>query len=296
MPCRWIPIVIACGCLSGAGWAQCAKDHRDDPKSGILVTDFTVTGTQGVSATELAAMTGELIGNCFNDDSDEMGQRVRALFQNRGYFAVEVKSVKLKAGDPLGIPKPVNMEAEVAEGPKYKLGAIKFVQNRAFTEDHLRTEFPIKRGDVVERDKVAMGLDSLRKVYGKSGYLDMTAIPETTLGSNATMSLSLMIDEGPQYRLDKVEFVGKKEMIARLQVQWKLESGSVYDMSYLDEYIAENREFLPEGFTRKDVQIATDCPKALVSVRLLVDPAEDTSRSLPNNVPCEDKGDKTKTK
>jgi outer membrane protein assembly factor BamA len=274
--------------------AQCAKDHRDNKKGGILVTDVTIAGTQTISATELAGMTGELTGDCFDDDSDEMGERVRALFQERGYFVVEVKSVKFKPGDPLGIPKPVTMEAEVAEGPKYKVGAVTFVKNRAFTAEQLRSEFPLKIGSVFERGKVASGLEHLRKVYARAGYLDYVSIPETTAGSNATMNLTLAIDEGSQYRLDKVEFVGKKEMTSRLQVQWKLEQGSVYDVTYLDQYIEANRELLPEGFTRKDVQIAKDCPKALVAVRLLVDPGEDASRSQAKDVPCEDTGEKAK--
>jgi outer membrane protein assembly factor BamA len=122
--------------------------------------------------------------------------------------------------------------------------------------------------------------------------LDYVAIPETTPGSNATMNLSLTIEEGPQYRLDKVEFVGKKESISRLQVQWKLAAGAVYDAAYVDHYIEANRDFLPEGFGRNDVQITTDCPKALVEVRLVVDPAEDASRSPAKDVPCEETHDK----
>jgi len=274
--------------------AQCAKDNRENKHAGILVTDFAITGTQTVSATELARMTGELTGNCFDDDSEEMGARVRALFQDRGYFTVEVKSVKFKAGDPLGIPKPVTMEADVAEGPKYKVGTINFVKNRAFPAERLRSEFPLKTGAVFERGKVVSGIDGLRKVYAKHGYLDYVAIPETTPGSDATMDLSCKIEEGPQYRMGKVEFVGKKEMISRLQVQWKLAEGSVYDASYVDRYIETNRDFLPEGFGRNDVQITTDCPKALVAVRLVVDPAEDSSRVQAKNVPCEESHDKTK--
>ena len=294
MRCRWVRLFWGLVCLSLMARAQCGKDHRDDPKSGILVTDFTITGTQSVSATDLAGMTGELIGSCFNDDTDEMGERVRALFQDRGYFMVEVKSIKLKPGDPLGTPKPVTMEADVAEGPKYKVGAIKFVKNRAFTTERLRSEFPLKTGEVFERGKVASGLEGLRKVYAKGGYLDYTAIPETMPGSNATMDLTLTIEEGPQYRVDKVEFIGKKEMTSRLQVQRKLAPGSIYDFTYLDQYIDENRDLLPPGFGRNDVQIATDCPKALVSVRVVVDPAEDASGSQGKNVPCEDTHDKTK--
>ena len=165
---------------------------------------------------------------------------------------------------------------------------------RAFPAERLRSEFPLKAGALFERSKVASGLESLRKLYAQNGYLDWVCIPDTVAGSNAIMNLTITVEEGPQYRLDKVEFVGKKGMISRLQVEWKLEAGAVYDASYLDQYLEANRELLPEGFGRKDVQIAADCPKALVKVRFVVDPAEDSSPSQLKNVPCEDAHDKTK--
>jgi outer membrane protein assembly factor BamA len=293
---RWGRVLLGLVCLGLMARAQCGKDNRDDKKGGILVTDFTITGTQAISATELARMTGELAGNCFNDDSDEMGERVRALFQDRGYFLPEVKSVKLKPGDPLASPKPVSMEADVVEGLQFRVGEIDFVGYRAFAPDKLRQQFPLKTGAVFERSKVAAGLQSLRKLYGTSGYLDYIAIPETQPGSNGIMKLTLTFQEGPQYRMDKVEFVGQKEMTSRLQVQWKLAPGSVYDSSYIDKYISTNREWLPEGFARTDVHVVTDCPKALVQVRLVVDSAENASRSPLKDVPCEDTADKEKAK
>jgi outer membrane protein assembly factor BamA len=186
------------------------------------------------------------------------------------------------------------MEADVVEGSKFRIGEISFGGFRAFSAQKLRQQFPLKTGAVFERRKVAAGLESLRKLYGTAGYLDFTTIPETQPGSNGLVSLRLAIEEGPQYRLDKVEFIGKKEMISTLQVQWKLSQGSVYDATYVDRYIEANRDFLPEGFVRNDVQIATDCPKALVAVRLVVLPAEDAARSQLKNVPCEDSGDKAK--
>jgi len=287
-------VSLAVVCLTGWMQGECAKDHRENKNAGILLTDFTVTGTRAMSDTELAGITGELIGQCFDEDIEEMGERVRALFQDQGYFTVEVKNVRLKAGDPLGIPKPVTMEAEVAEGVQYKLGEITFAGYRAFGADELRQQFPLKIGAVFERGKVASGLESLRKLYRTKGYLDVTFIPETQFGSNATTHLNITFQEGPQYRLDKVEFVGKKESTARLQVEWKLDEGSVYDVSYLDQYIEANRDLLPEGFTREEVQIGKDCPKGLVQVRLVVDAAEDAARAPLKNVPCEDKSEKAK--
>src|ERR1051326_3675196 len=167
---RSIPVLLAFLLCALFSLADCAQDHRSNKNAGILVTDFTITGTQAVSATEMARITSDLTGSCFDDDSEEMGERIRALFQDRGYFSVEVKHIGFKPGDPLGIPKPVTMEADVAEGPVYKLSEITFLDNHAFSAQRLRDVFPLKPGEVFERSKIAGGLESLRKLYVTKGY------------------------------------------------------------------------------------------------------------------------------
>jgi hypothetical protein len=104
---RLIPWALFAAVFLSASFvsAQCVNDHRSNKNAGILITDFTITGTETISATDLAAITGDLIGSCFDEDSEEMGERVRASFQDRGYFKVEVKSLNFKPRDPLGVPK-----------------------------------------------------------------------------------------------------------------------------------------------------------------------------------------------
>src|SRR5215471_19660832 len=112
--------------------AQCANDRRQNKKAGILITDFTIIGTQTISATDLARITSDMIGSCYDEDSEEMEERLRAAFQDRGYFKVEVKSLRFKPRDPLGVPKPVALEGDVSEGPKYRLADVSFANNHAF--------------------------------------------------------------------------------------------------------------------------------------------------------------------
>ena len=268
--------------------AQCVNDNRTNKNAGILVTDFTISGTQTISATDLARITGDLIGSCFDEDSEEMEERVRALFQDRGYFKSEVKSLRFKPRDPLGVPKPVTLEGEVSEGARYRLAEITFVQNHAISSQKLREQFPLKKGELFERGKVASGLESLRKLYGTQGFLDFTAIPDTKFGSNATVNLNLSINEGPQYHMGKLETVADKEVAAKLHAEWKLAEGDVYDYYYIEQFLETNRDSLPRGFSRANVHTIQNCPDAVVEVRLLVDPTKDTSQAEPKNVPCED--------
>jgi outer membrane protein assembly factor BamA len=281
-------LLVATFALGGfSARAQCVNDRRSNKNAGILISDFTITGTQTISATDLARITSDMIGSCFDEDSEEMEQRVRASFQDRGYFKVEVKSLRFKPSDPLGVPKPVTLEGEVSEGARYKLAEITFVENHAFSSEKLRQQFPLKRGDLFGRDKVASGLQRLRKLYGTHGFLDWTAVPETTFGSNATTNLNISVQEGPQYHMGKLDTVADKEVAAKLRAEWKLAEGDVYDHTYIDRFLETNRDLLPLGFSRADVQTIQNCPDALVEVRLMVDPAEDTSHPEPKNVPCE---------
>jgi outer membrane protein assembly factor BamA len=295
-----VRLLLAFVCTAAVARAQCANDQRSkdqrakeesaNKNGGILVTDFTITGTQTLSATELAQITGEITESCFNDDSDEMGERVRALFQDRGYFKVEVKSLTLKPTDPLGSPKPVTMEADVAEGLQFRVDQITFLENHAFSSARLREAFPLRKGDVFARQKIASGLDDIRKLYATQGYLDMVCIPDTSFAAAATLKVSVI--EGTQYHMGKLEILAEKQLADRLRLAWKLDEGKVFDSTYIDKYIQENHNLLPDGFGRDRVQLAKDCPEAIVAVRLAVEDKEATAPM--KDVPCEKTQDKAK--
>ena len=274
--------------------AECVNDYRSNKNAGIIISDFTISGTQTISATDLARITSDMIGSCFDEDSEEMTERVRASFQGRGYFKVEVKSLSFKPRDPLGTPKPVTLEGEVSEGSRYKLAEITFIENHAFSSEKLRQQFPLKRGDLFERGKVASGLRSLAKLYGTQGFIDYSSVPDTEFASNAAVNLNISIQEGPQYHMGKLDIVADKEVAARLRTEWKLAEGDVYDQTYIDRYLEANRDLLPEGFNRANVQRIVNCPDAVLEVRLIIDPAEDTSHVEPKNVPCEKHQDVSK--
>ena len=67
---------------------------------------------------------------------------------------------------PNGPGKAVDITIPVEEGEQYRLGGITFKNNKAITNTKgLRGLFPIKDGDIFDRDKVAKGLENLRKAY-----------------------------------------------------------------------------------------------------------------------------------
>jgi len=174
---------------------------------------------------------------------EEDTERVRAEYQNRGYFKVIVNEPKTQMHDtghkgfhiPLlqsGPGKAVDLTMPIEEGDKYRLGKITFKNNKAITNVNiLRAQFPIKDGDIFSREKIAKGLENLRKAYGTAGYINFTSIPGQTFDDEKMLiSLEIDVDEGKQFFVRRIEFQGntttRDKVIRREMV---LEEGSVYN-------------------------------------------------------------------
>ena len=174
---------------------------------------------------------------------EEDTERVRAEFQNRGYFKVLVEEAKTDIHDtghtgphiPLvqaGPGKSVDIIMPIEEGARYRLGTITFKNNKAITNTAaLRGLFPIKDGDVFSREKVAKGLENLRKAYGEAGYINFTSVPDTTFDDEKKLvNLIIDVDEGKQFYVRRIEFQGNtttRDKVIRREIV--LEEGQIYN-------------------------------------------------------------------
>lgn len=270
-------------------------DHRSDKSGGIVIRDFVIGGTRALDSAELSRISGTFIGSCFDDDKEDIEERVRAEFQNRGFFTVEVKGMSIKPVDPLGHPKAVAVDVEIAEGALYRLSKISFVDNRAVSSKELQAAFPLHSGDRFARERVAMGLESMRRLYLTSGHIDMVAIPNTLPDSNGTVALEVQVIEGPQYRMGKFTVKGKKELADALQAGWRLEEGAIFDRTYVEKYLSENKSLLGEDFKQSNgIQVIRNCRENSVDVRLLLPDSPESFSPAPTDIDC-DKPEPEKT-
>jgi outer membrane protein insertion porin family len=175
---------------------------------------------------------------------DEDTERVRNEYQNRGYFkmntAGEPKTQIHDTGHagariPLlqgGPGKAVDITMSIEEGDRYTLGGITFKNNKAVQNvKALRAIFPIKDGDIFSKEKIAKGLENLRKAYGELGYINFTSIPETRFDDEKKqIFLDIDVDEGKQFYVRRIEFQGNtttRDKVIRREVA--LEEGNIYN-------------------------------------------------------------------
>ena len=174
---------------------------------------------------------------------DEDTERVRDEYQNRGYFKVVVNDPKTDLHDtghkgfhiPLlqaGPGKAVDITLPIEEGDRYTLGSITFKHNKAVANvKALRALFPIKDGDIFSKEKIAKGLENLRKAYGEQGYINFTSVPDTRFDDEKkVIYLDIDVDEGKQFYVRRIEFQGNtttRDKVIRREIA--LEEGNVYN-------------------------------------------------------------------
>lgn len=177
---------------------------------------------------------------------EEDTERVRAEFQNRGYFKVLVDEPKTEIHDTghtgfhipwiqPGLGKSVDITMPIEEGDRYRLGTITFKNNKAIPNNAaLRSLFPMKDGEIFSREKVAKGLENLRKAYGEAGYINFTSVPDTKFDDEKkTVDLTVDVDEGKQFYVRRIEFQGNtttRDKVIRREIA--LEEGQIYNSRY----------------------------------------------------------------
>jgi hypothetical protein len=254
----------------------------------VAVESFVISGTRAIDSAELAEITNSMAGRKFNDNSEELQERIRAQFQDHGYFKVEIQKLDIKVIDPLASPKPVRLEAQVSEGPRCRLSSIEFTGNHALSSQELRAKVPIKIGDEFRRSKIAAGLESMRDLYGSHGFLESVFVPDVQLDSSSTAKLNIEVQEGAQYRMDKLEISGLPEEAEKFQVRWELAPGAIFDATYVGTFLEKNGSLLPAGFNQSSgVELFTNCRDGTVSVHIhLTHDPQHTALDRTKHVDC----------
>jgi outer membrane protein assembly factor BamA len=171
----------------------------------------------------------EAHGTSLDGVTNEALERVRAGWQNRGYFKVQVTGEASTLSSSPGSHR-IALFVHVDEGEQYKLSRITFRNNKAISNAKvLRNLFPIRDGDIFSRERVAKGLENLRKAYLDFGYINFTSVPDTTFDDqNGLISLDIDVDEGKQFYVTSVNVLGLNEP-ARQEILKDFPVGQIYN-------------------------------------------------------------------
>ena len=206
-------ITVTCPALSALDDRQPDDQRPSRPEISIAAVKFSGALQIPISDQDMIVSSIKLQthGDSVDGVTDEALERVRAGWQDRGYFKVQVSGKAKTLTSSHG--RSITIEVRVDEGMQYRLSEITFKNNKAISNvADLRGLFTTKDGDIFSREKIAAGLENLRKSYGELGYVNFTAVPDTVFDdTRGTISLEIDVDEGKQFYVSSINIVGLDE-------------------------------------------------------------------------------------
>jgi outer membrane protein assembly factor BamA len=216
-----------------------AVNFEETPLRDITLVDLNFEGDLRLPITEQDRIATELKQITYSGDPDdvteELEERVRHAWQNRGYFKVRVQGSSIVLSSN---PSDAQIAAafHIEEGQQYRLQQITFKGNKAISNTFaLRALFAIEDGDVFDRSAISAGLENLGKAYTQYGYINFTSVPQTRFNeADLTISLMIDIDEGKQFFIGAIQVFGADPQILS---DLDLAPGQVYNGRLVEAFI-----------------------------------------------------------
>jgi outer membrane protein insertion porin family len=245
------------------------------PRVNVVSVEFA-TGTE-ISPGLRERIAGSLGAYHPYDDAEhawiqEMSEvGVRGALRDSGYFKAKSSAETRLVGEDED-SRRYAVTLHIEEGQQYRLGTIKLEpagrdKHLAFSRSDLRKLVPLKQGDLFDVSKIREAMERITKLYASTGYIDQVPEPVTNVNtSEGVIDLLLRIDEGLQYRVGKVEFLGLDESAQR-KLRPQLKSGAIYDRNQVEQLLKNNRSVLPPDASWKDVSERRNTRERTVDLR-----------------------------
>jgi outer membrane protein assembly factor BamA len=112
---------------------------------------------------------------------------------------------------------------------------------KAVPEDTLRSLFHVKAGGTANPIQLEKDLKAVKQLYGTRGYVAANVTAESRPDDSRPMvQYVVRVSEGDVYRMGDLKIHGlDSRETARLENEWTLRTGDVYDSSYPGRFVEQ---------------------------------------------------------
>lgn len=233
------------------------------------IAQFKVTGNKAISKEQLdktLKQVGLQVGSLLNEMVlDQVTQMLKAQYISQGNTQIHVDTKIESLSD-----NRVAVTLMVDEGQRNRIRQIRIIGNQAFQDSVLLkqlnayistpglfTFFTDK--DKYSKEKLQAALEALRTYYFDRGYAGFQIKSEQVLlipGTN-DVTLTIKIDEGPQYRISHYSIVGYDKLSSQIfESLVQFNRGDLFSREKVVKTIAEIRDWLAnKGFSFSNVDV-----------------------------------------
>jgi outer membrane protein insertion porin family len=202
-----------------------------------MLNEIQIDGATRISPKKLRKNLGVKLNTPLREEDLEQGrQKILDTYHAHGFNDVEV-TFGVEAIDAIrGTSRAVYT---VNEGIKGSVSTVRFEGNTHFSDRVLRKQMKTRQKTLfsfvdksgrLDETQLQDDLQKVREFYQNHGYIDV-AVRDVTKQrtSSGALQIVIAIDEGPQYHVGKLTFVGYKATTEeKLRAVVKMKEGAVY--------------------------------------------------------------------
>jgi len=230
---------------------RAAQSQQSEPVSSkFVVDDLRIDGDVRDVDAARARILQTLQGHEYERHRrslDEIGAKIQADFEDRGYFKVTLDDLH---GQPVDSEKRrMLVIVHISEGEQYRAGKISIVSDEQahpllISEDELRQQFHLHIGDLFSARQVRKGLEGMRQLYLAHGYLDMTATPEFSIDARSnSISTIWHVNQGNQYHVGNFDVRGLDDRTTAL-LKTQMRPGSIFNQTLAKQLYGQGKAAL----------------------------------------------------
>jgi outer membrane protein insertion porin family len=226
------------------------------------VAEVKVSGNKKIKDKDiLAAVSTKAFALLSRSQVNEDVQKILKLYQQKGYFAADVKSSITFPTDPRKALVSFNIE----ENKKVYIQDITFNGNKSYSDRKLRGVMQTKKKDwlfsmftdrgILQRDVLDSDVDRLTVFYHDKGYMDAKiGTPEVTRRDDGFF-IEVPVQEGERYKVSGVKisgdaYEGKEDLSDKLEIEpsgYFSREGLRKDLDFI------SRAYMDEGYAYTEV-------------------------------------------
>jgi len=204
------------------------------------VCELHFSGTTNVPEDRLIKSSKDLMGKDYSRSST-------SAFASKTLFPIyrELGQLRASFGQPTAKPQTsegckdgAEVTIPVEEGPIYSWENAEWSGNQIIAAADLDKALQMKPGEVANGLKIDKGIEAVRKLYRRKGYLQLSVKPTAVFDDQTNkVAFRLEVKEGPQYRMGNLIVKGLPDNQTNyLRGKWEMLKGDVYDAGYAEDF------------------------------------------------------------
>ena len=204
-----------------------------------------------------------------------------AKYKEHGYIEAragepKVEIVEAPQGWLLGFRKTKQqyyVTIPIDEGSQYHWGIFKVQGVKSFIQEGVENAFGIRKDEIVNYKQLQTSIEDLKKLYSRTGYLDMDTIPEMNVDEKEKrVDLTLTVNEGKQYLVDRITFEGNTKTRDKvMRREFILQEQGLFNGDFLDYSVQRlNQLGFFEKIEEKDYEVIKRPERSEVEVLVKV--------------------------